>query len=414
MMPTSRGETHKSRSGELIARPAQLRTGAGVVAGMPRTLHNSHTAFSLRHLPAIAAIIFALAGATILAAVDRADAAPAPQTLKKAVWGLQEHNGQSMFPYYKDLGMGIFQTQVRWDQVAATKPTNPTDPNDPAYQWPSYVDTALAGAEQNGMTVMLQIIGAPTWANGGREYIWPATNPSDFGDFATAFSRKYPNVRHWMIWGEPNSARGFGPVVNGPHSNRTKLSKRAQQAPRLYAQLLDAAYQGLKAANPANLVIGGNTYQGAGKPVIRTLQWLRYLRLPNGARPRMDMWGHNPYTDRRPNLKDEPSERGLIDFSDLPRLLKALDKAYKGQRLKLFLSEWGVPTGFDQDLEIRVKKKEAVKWVKSAMRIVRKSKISKRIYTLGWSVPVDTDRNPQGLLDQSLRPKATYKVFKKG
>jgi hypothetical protein len=408
VLSTPRAERHKTRVTENIARSAQLRPDSGVVAGMPRTDNR------LRRLPAIAAATLALLGASMVSAVQSADAAPAPQTLKKAVWGLQDHNGQSMFPIYKDLGIGIFQTQVRWDQVAPTKPVNPTDPNDPAYEWPSYVDTALAGAEQNGMTVMLQIIGAPTWANGGREYIYPATNPKEFGDFATAISKKYPTVRHWMIWGEPNSKRGFGPVVNGPLSSKTKLKPAAQEAPKLYAQLLDAAYAGLKLASPNNLVIGGNTYQGAGRPVIRTYQWLRYLRLPNGARPRMDMWGHNPYTYRQPDLKDEPSERGRVDFSDLGRLVKAVDKAYKGQRLKLFLSEWGVPTGFDQDLEIRVKTKEAVKWVKSAMKIVRKSPISRRIYTLGWSVPVDTPRNPQGLLDRNLRPKATYKVFKKG
>ncbi len=381
---------------------------------MPRTPHNSHNALSLRRFPAIAAIILALAGATTLAAADRAEAAAAPQTLKKAAWGITEHNGQSLFPIYKDLGIGIFQTQVRWDALAPTKPTNPTDPTDPAYQWGTALDEIIKEAEANGMTVMLQIIGSPTWANGGREFIWPATNPADYGDFAAALSKKYPTVRHWMIWGEPTSARGFGPVVNGPSSNRTKLNGRAQQAPKIYAGLLDAAYASLKSVNPSNLVIGGNTYQGAGRPVVRTLQWLRYLRLPNGARPRMDMWGHNPYTYRMPDLKDEISERGRVDFSDLDELVKALDKAYKGQRLKLFLSEWGVPTGFDKDLVIRVKTKEAVKWVKSGMQIVFRSKLARRIYTIGWSVPVDTARNPQGLLDRNLRPKATYKAFKKG
>ena len=45
------------------------------------------------------------------------------------------------------------------------------------------------------------------------------------------------------------------------------------------------------------------------------------------------------------------------------------------------------------------------------MKIVR---TQRRIYTLGWSVPVDTVRNPQGLLDASLKPKATYNAFKNG
>lgn len=368
-----------------------------------------------RRLPAMLLFAAVLAASSAIMAASAAERAaaqgPAPQTLKKSAWGLTEHNGVSMFPIYKDLGVGIFQTQVRWDWIAPARPANPTDPNDPAYVWPEYVDKIITEAESNGITVLLQIIGSPPWSNGGRDFIWPTSNPADYGNFAAAISRRYPTVKHWMVWGEPNSKRGFGPVVNGPLSNRTKLNKKQQRAPRIYAQLLDAAYAGLKSVNPGNLVIGGNTYQGAGKPVIRTLQWLRYLRLPNGSRPRMDLWGHNPYTYRRPNLKDPPSPRGRIDFSDLGRLMKALDKVYKKPRLKLFLSEWGVPTGFDQDLEIRVKTKQAVKWVKSAMRIVRKSK---RIYTLGWSVPVDTDRHPQGLLDKGLNPKPTYFPFKKG
>ena len=379
---------------------------------MPASANTSAPA-APRRGPAIVLLALVLAVAALVApgSASAQTGTPAPQTLKKAVWGVTSHNGVSLFPFYRDLGMGIFQTQVRWDAIAPTRPANPTDPNDPAYQWGGGIDAIITEAEQHGMTVMLQIIGSPAWANGGRDFIWPATNPQDYGDFAQAIARRYPSVRHWMVWGEPNSKRGFGPVVNGPHSNNTKLSKKQQRAPRIYAQLLDAAYVGFKAANPANLVIGGNTYQGAGKPVIRTLQWLRYLRLPNGARPRMDLWGHNPYTDRIPNLKAKRSERGLIDFSDLDTLIKELDKVYKRPKLKLFLSEWGVPTGFDQDLEIRVKTKSAVKWVRAGMKIMRKTR---RIYTLGWSVPVDTARNPQGLLNQSLQPKRTYAAFKNG
>jgi hypothetical protein len=379
-----------------------------------RTLIGQGTNGHLRLRAAVVGIAAAAISATGFAIAAERASAQAPQTLKKAAWGVTSHNGVSLFPIYKDLGIGIFQTQVRWDAVAPTRPANPTDPNDPAYKWGDGLQKIITEAEANGMTVMLQLIGAPPWANGGQDFIWPATNPQDYGNFAQAISKKYPTVRHWMIWGEPNSKRGFGPVVNGPLSNNTRLNKKQQRAPKIYAQLLDAAYAGLKAASAGNLVIGGNTYQGAGKPVIRTLQWLRYLRLPDGSRPRMDMWGHNPYTYRIPNLKAPRSPRGRIDFSDLDTLVKELDKAYKGQRLKLFLSEWGVPTGFDQDLEIRVKTKNAVKWVKSAMNIVFRSKLARRIYTLGWSVPVDTTRNPQGLLDMQLNPKPTYFPFKKG
>ena len=59
--------------------------------------------------------------------------------------------------------------------------------------------------------------------------------------------------------------------------------------------LLEAAYQALKAESPNNLVIGGNTYTAAGKGDINTYQWAQNMKLPNGSRPHMDMWGHNPW-----------------------------------------------------------------------------------------------------------------------
>jgi hypothetical protein len=125
----------------------------------------------------------------------------------------------------------------------------------------------------------------------------------------------------------------------------------------------------------------------------------------------MDMWGHNPYSYRKPFLENPPSKNGTVDFSDLERLAAALDKTFPGPPLKLYLSEWGVPTGLDKDLQLEVDEETAVKWVSSAFDIVRNWD---RIYTLGWSVPVDTDRNPQGLLDMDLDEKPTYKAFKDG
>lgn len=291
------------------------------------------------------------------------------------------------------------------------RPKNPTNWRDPAYEWPSYLTEAIREAKRHGMVTTIQIIGAPKWANGGRKWNYPPNRPSDYGDFAAAISERYPEVRHWMVWGEANSKRAFSMVVDAPMTSRTKLNAKQARAPRHYAEILDAAYVALKDVNKRNLVIGGNTYLSSGHPVVRPYQWIRYLRLPNGSRPRMDMWGHNPYSFRRPNLEAQPSPRGRVDFSDLGRLANSLDRTFPGPPLRLYLSEWGVPTGLDQDLEFEVDPDTAVKWVNSAFEIVREWD---RIYTLGWSVPVDTDRNPQGLLDMDLEAKPTYKAFKDG
>jgi hypothetical protein len=337
---------------------------------------------------------------------------PAPQTTKKAMWGPAELNGQSLFPTFRDLGVGIYETALAWSSIAPTQPADPTNPNDPAYQWPAGLDQTIADAGSNGMKVSLMITGAPPWANGGHAWNWAPKRPEDYADFAVAVARRYPSVHLWMIWGEPNRRSQFAPLKSAPPTG--PLTHAQARAPRLYARILDAAYGALKGVDPANLVIGGNTFTSAGPGAIHTYQWIRYLRLPGGRRPRMDMWGHNPFCFRKPNLHAAPSPRGQVGFSDLRRLTKALDQAFPGPPLKLFLSEWGVPTDRkDSELGFKVSRAAQATWIRAAFRITRSWS---RIYTLGWDHPVDVDHPllTVGLLDTSGNPKPGYFAFKAG
>ena len=68
----------------------------------------------------------------------------------------------SQFPIYRDLGVGIYQMQLRWDQVAPTRPQRPGDPADPAYRWPAEVDYAIRQGRRQRIRVSLMVIGAPT------------------------------------------------------------------------------------------------------------------------------------------------------------------------------------------------------------------------------------------------------------
>jgi hypothetical protein len=339
-------------------------------------------------------------------------AAPPKQTIKKSMWGSPVmHDGRSIFPILKDLGVGLYSIQVRWEMIAPTvKPVNPTDPNDPAYQWPQYLTDAVNEATANGMKVQLLIMGTPPWANGGREWFWIPNQVSDWSDFVTAVTRKYPVANHYMIWGEPNRAPNFQPST--PAKRHTgKLNKAQAVAPRNYAILLDAAYAAIKAADPKDKVIGGNTYTAAGKDDINTYQWARYMKLPGGKRPRMDLWGHNPWGFTVPNFKAPPGRRGTVTFNDLQRLVKVLDKTFKRKKLKLFLAEWGVPSGFkDKDLGYGLSLKKANQWINTAFRLTRKYK---RIYSLGWVHLLDNDRNSTGLLTQDGAIKPTYKTYRK-
>lgn len=353
------------------------------------------------------------AGAWLVLSDDegRGEGGPAPQTLKKATWADRSLPEKDLFPKYRDLGIGIYQTHALWDRLAPTRPAKPRNPDDPAYVWEE-LDQEVAEAEGHGMEVTLMMIGTPEWANGGREWRWTPNDPSDYADFATALSRRYPSVDLFMVWGEPNREPNFGPFTGAPKTDDTELTLEQQRAPRKYAQLLDAAYGALKADDRDNLVIGGNTMLGAGQEVIRPYQWIRYMELPDGSRPRMDMYGHNPHPTRLPDFSNPPSPKGRADFSDLRRLAERLDATFPGPPLKLFLSEFGIPTGRDLDLEYEVDPKAALKWWRAAIKLTGEWD---RIYTLGLGIPVDSDRNPIGVMDRKGRPKpGIYQAFKHG
>lgn len=100
----------------------------------------------------------------LVAALCCAAAAPAhaaPITLKKSMWGPIERGGVSQFPIYADLGVGIWQYTIRWDQVAPTRPADPANFNDPAYVWPADLDRAIAEAKRYGIKVAPMVLGAP-------------------------------------------------------------------------------------------------------------------------------------------------------------------------------------------------------------------------------------------------------------
>ena len=333
---------------------------------------------------------------------------------KKSIWGPVRVDGRNQFPIYQDLGAGIFQQTVAWSRVAIRRPRNPRDPADPAYRWPADTDFAVQQAPRYGIRVMLQLATTPRWANGNRTREWAPNNPQDFADFAAAAARRYDDVRLWMIWGEPTRRKNCRPLER---ARGNSLSTRQRRGPRRYAQMLDRSYTALKAANSGNTVIGGNSFSSGD---ISPHNWIRGMRLANGRRPRMDLYGHNPFTARRPNLSKPPLGRGFADFSDLDTLAGWLDsngfRKANGSRLRLFLSEFFIPTNRNGEFNFHVTKRTAAAWLGSALRITRNWS---RIHSLGWFSLYDDppQRNHRevhrGLLDARGRKKPAYNVFKR-
>jgi hypothetical protein len=336
-------------------------------------------------------------------------------TRKKSMWGPAVVDGVSQFPIYADLGVGIWQTGLGWEQVATRRPAHPTDPADPAYAWPAALDAAIADAARHGIAVSLLVMGTPAWANGGRSAPWAPNAPRDYARFLTAAARRYPAVRHWMIWGEPTKATNFQPLRE---DRGRRLRGPGLRGPHRYARMLDRAYAALKAVNPSNLVIGGNSFTVG---TVSPRRWIEALRLPSGRPPRMDLYGHNPFTARQPVLSQHPLGRGYADFGDLDTLARWVDRDLRkpgGGKLKLFLSETSFPTDHSNfEFNFWMSRETQASWIADALRTTRGWR---RIYTFGYlglyDDPLQSDGQQveRGLLERDGTPKLGYAAFKQG
>ena len=350
-------------------------------------------------------VIVAVALLALLAAT------PAQGKLLKAIWGPPElpagsplcpsRSSCSAFPVYQRLGVDVYQFQIHWDEVAPQRPAHPRDPADPAYDW-SVIAPLVDAAVANGIRPAALVQRSPSWASGHGSPIWAPKKPSDFADFVFAAGKRFPQIRMWMIWGEPSRRENFLPMKKGK-----------PEGPRIYAQILDRSYVALKQASAGNVVIGGMTLNGG---TVKPPEFIRMMKLPNGRPPRMDLWGHNPFDARFPRLADRPlgMYRGFNDIDTLRAEIRAAYRA--GHRIvpKLWLSEWTIVS--DRPLELFsgffVSRKEQAIRIKAAYKIAARAKY---VSGLGWFTLLDEAKSEGGaawgLLDENGVPKPAFEAY---
>jgi hypothetical protein len=130
--------------------------------------------------------------------------------------------------------------------------------------------------------VALMLTYTPPWANGGASQLTTPTNTQDFADFATAAARRYPGVRLWMVWGEPDFGNKYQPLVAQTRFDGHGLNAAQAKAPRNYARILDASYGALKAVSkrPITVEQGTNTLLGLAPERIREIPSLLHQPSP--------------------------------------------------------------------------------------------------------------------------------------
>jgi hypothetical protein len=222
----------------------------------------------------------------------------------------------------QQLGVDIVRFTLRWDRVARSIPADPRNPDDPAYDWELY-DELLQRLRAAHIPVLISLWGTPEWANGDRKPNYLPKDRTSLASFAHAVSTKYPWIRRWTIWNEPNVRLFLIP-----------------NSPRLYVtHLLNPAYRALKAANPRNVVAGGVTSPRKTPSSVSPIAWIRGMR---AAHALLDAYAQHPYAVR---AGETPSSGGCwrcseITMATLPKLISEVKRSF-GTRTRIWLTEYG-------------------------------------------------------------------------
>ena len=214
------------------------------------------------------------------------------------------------------LGADLVRVTLEWRTIEATRGT---------YDW-ERADALLQALRQAGITPLVSIWGTPGWANGGRAANVPPGSAGSFATFARAAAERYPWVRHWIVWNEPNQRRWLSPP-----------------SPIVYVtRLLNPAATAIKAVIPRASIAGGATAPRGGPGGTSPVDFIRGM---GRAGARLDAYAHHPHPL---SPAETPTAGGCarcttISLATLDRLIQETRNAF-GSRVRVWLTELGFQT----------------------------------------------------------------------
>ena len=214
-----------------------------------------------------------------------------------------------------ELGFDMVRVTLTWSEIEARRGKR---------DW-SRSDRLLGALRERGLAPVVTIWGTPRWANGGRSPNWAPTRGATLAAFAAAAARRYPFVRHWVLWNEPNQRRWLRPTTPAAYVKR----------------ILNPAYRAIRQANPRAKVGGGVTAPRGAYLGVSPVDFVRGMRR---AGARLDAYAHHPYPLRP---QDTPWTGGCahcatVTMATLERLLREVGKAFP--RARIWLTEYGYQT----------------------------------------------------------------------
>ena len=242
------------------------------------------------------------------------------------------------------------------------------------------------------MTVVMQLNGAPTWANGGRPANYAPTSATTFRDFATAAATRYSWVKRWLIWNEPNQVRWLRPTSASVYTTR----------------LLNPAYLAIHHVISGALVAGGGTAPRGSTGGVSPVAWLTGMR---AAHARLDAYAHNPYPlDPK---RESPFHGGCancttITMATINKLVSLVGRNFP--RARIWLTEYGYQTN-PPDRLLGVSPALQARYVGEASYVAyRTSRVDMLIHFLVRDEP-NIARFQSGVLTLAGKAKPAYGAY---
>jgi len=292
---------------------------------------------------------------------------------------------------FKRLGVPIVRFTLRWNEIARRRPKNAASPGDPAYDW-RRPDRVLKGLRRYGLTPVVTLVGTPPWANGGRTPNFAPPHPRDFSRFATAAARRYPWIRYWLIWNEPNK----------------RLWLRPTKAAIYVQHLLNPGYEAIHAVLRHARVGGGVTGPRGAVGGVAPTTWVKGM---SRAHAKLDAYAHHPYP-ASPN--ETPSSGGCkncpwITMATIRKLLILVKRSWGSK--PVWLTEYGYQTRPPDDFLGIPLKRQSTMLSLAAMRAWRLPRVTMLIQYL-YRDEVQLGRFQTGLVFADNRWKPSLQGFK--
>lgn len=205
-------------------------------------------------------------------------------------WWLDTHL-DTFIAQFKQLGVGTVRLPVEWKVI---------EPSQGQYNW-TRDDRLLNRLNDEGFEIIAEFVTVPPWASGNPvecaksdiDCSFSETHASSLAAVAEATARRYPFLRYWEFWNEPEMWPNIGRDVGN------------------YTKWLSVFYRGIKKADPTMLV-AANTL--AGPAFIKGLySYIEYTT--GGTDYPWDAFSFHPY-----NTSGSEKEGNRAAYISKPRI----------------------------------------------------------------------------------------------